>query len=522
MKTSEREGALTRRGLRKLTLAAAVVAGSLAATLAGAEDKPELTVAVTNVAASGGGALDTPVMGAGMPYSWFLEPAYGALIFMAPDGTFKPGLADEWGYTDNNMKFHLKLHPGMTFSSGEPVTAEAVKGWLEWYAAQGGSWTSKVDYFESIDTPDDLTLVLNLKKPSASLPFDLSQRQIGYVISPEGVTHRDKIGAATFGAGPYVLDSAATVLGSKYVYTARADYVGPMPPQWSKITLLAIPEPSARLAAVQSGQVDLAMGDADTAEAAKTAGLHIAQAPSQWDGIILFDREGKLLKPLGDYRVRQALMMAVDRQAVADAVFGEFGTPSVQPAADGQTSYVPELNDEFAYNPEKAKQLLAEAGYPDGFTLDVMMYRRMGQEPLFAEALAGYYADIGVTLNIVQLERSEIVPHIKAQDYPALIFFSTLQEADFQANNLFLPTNILNAFHTEDKELQEMDQKFLSAPPDQQPDIQRQMMRRIVEQGYIPIYSTSAALYFYNDRVSNVETSGGNPEATLLTVTPAK
>ena len=130
-----------------------------------------------------------------------------------------------------------------------------------------------------------------------------------------------------------------------------------------------IANPSSMIQAMRSGQVQAALGDPTTLSAAKSAGLNVIAPPQAMPAQPL-DRNGTVSKPLGDVRVRQALNYAVDRKAIAKALYGDEALALCQYALTGQAGYDEALNDEYPHDVAKAKQLLAEAGYPNGFTLE--------------------------------------------------------------------------------------------------------------------------------------------------------
>ena len=154
----------------------------------------------------------------------------------------------------------------------------------------------------------------------------------------------------------------------------------------------------AALNAIKTGQVDLVPGDASTAAQAKAAGLQIAQVPFVWSGLNLIDRGGEVSKPLGDVRVRQAINYALDRHDPAKAVLGEYGVPTTTTVVEGADGWSKEAADRYPYDVAKAKALLAEAGYPDGFELPVLSIHYSGIDTM-AEAMSAQLAEVGITLN---------------------------------------------------------------------------------------------------------------------------
>ncbi|WP_163573336.1 ABC transporter substrate-binding protein [Fodinicola feengrottensis] len=139
--------------------------------------------------------------------------------------------------------------------------------------------------------------------------------------------------------------------------------------------------------------------DVATAAQAKAAGMQVASVPFVWQGLNLIDRGGQVSKPLGDVRVRQAINYAIDRATVSRAVLGQYGVPTVQTVVPGADGYSPAAAKRYPYDLAKAKQLLAAAGYRNGFTLAVLVLQFPGMDTM-GQAIAGQLAKVGITLKL--------------------------------------------------------------------------------------------------------------------------
>ncbi|MCE3555909.1 ABC transporter substrate-binding protein [Pseudonocardia sp. RS11V-5] len=512
----------------RAAVAAAVAAASLVLAGCGsgggsaAATDGELTVAVPSAVSS----LNPIKIGTGIPDQFFVQPAYDSLIVRSSDGTLVPGLATEWAYTDaTNRTFQLTLREGVAFSDGTPLDAAAVKQWMEYFKGGNGLFSSRFANVTSIDVDGPQRLTMHLAASDAAWPESLTQDRYGYVISPKGIANPDALGTASFGAGPYVLDPAATVSGSVYSYTRNPSYWNPEQQHWDRLTIKVVPDAAARLSAVQSGQADVAVGDATTASTAQTgrSAIDVVTAPYLWNSLILLDRGGALQPALGDARVRQALNFAVDRTAVAKAVFRDFGDPNVSMLTPEMTGFAQATEDRYSYDPAKAKALLAEAGYPNGFTLDVIVSNRNGLESTFAQSLTSYYDAIGVKLTLHQMERGAAVQALRNKQYPAMVFFGQVEAPNLLTQEqLQASSGVLNPWETTDAPLQDLYARFQATPAGpEQTALQEQMQARIVDQGlYVPI-STLQAVYFVREGVTGVEVSGGEPIMNLYTLRPA-
>jgi peptide/nickel transport system substrate-binding protein len=191
--------------------------------------------------------------------------------------------------------------------------------------------------------------------------------------------------------------------------------------KWKKVVIKIVQDENATLAAFRSGEVDYGLGDASTAKAAKSAGLQVLSTPYSVMQLQIMDREGKLVKALGDLRVRQAMMYAINRSAIASSLFGTYAKASTSTLLPGTSGYSAALSAGYDYNVAKAKQLLTEAGYPKGFTLPITVNLTGVGESKAAEAFAAEMSNIGINVKInVPANVNELFSTYTK--YPAMMF----------------------------------------------------------------------------------------------------
>lgn len=370
--------------------------------------------------------LDPALGGNGDPIVIPYELAYEPLIYRLPDGSYGPGLATEFGYTDDQNKvFELTLRKGVTFSDGSPLTADAVKASLEYYGKAGGPFAGRLQQFQSIDVTGPLSVRITLKTSNPNLPYLLMQRStLGDIISPEGLKNPKSLGTNTAGAGPYKIDTSATVSGQTYTFVPNEKYWNKEAVHFKKVVLKVISDPNATLSALKSGQVDYAFGNARTAGDAKRAGFQVLTSPYIFAQVQIMDRDGVVVKALGDQRVRQALAMSIDREAVAKALFGEYGGVDNQSSVPGAEGYSKDLENVYPYDLKKAKALLKEAGYPNGFELPMTAFNLQPGETDAAQAIASAWSQIGVTVKIdVPTSLNEFITKLSSKQSPNMMFF---------------------------------------------------------------------------------------------------
>ncbi|MGH9090254.1 MAG: ABC transporter substrate-binding protein [Acidimicrobiales bacterium] len=191
-------------------------------------------------------------------FLYFLNPAYSSLTVAQPNGTIVPGLAASWRYLNaNDTSFEFTLKPGFRYNDGTPVTAQSAVNSLLYVKKNAAVIAADLmPYFSQIQATGPLTVRITLSNPVSNVPLLLSQLfGMGELISPAGLQHPAALGSNTFGAGPYELDTSATINNSTYTYVPNPHFPDPSQRHWQKIVLKIIPTPSSLLAAVESNQV---------------------------------------------------------------------------------------------------------------------------------------------------------------------------------------------------------------------------------------------------------------------------
>jgi peptide/nickel transport system substrate-binding protein len=483
----------------------AVVAGSLAgcsssgntATAQSGAVKPVLTMGLTQYTAT----LNPAIAGGG-DESMPIDLAYASLTHIEPDGSIGPGLATSWHYIGTtNTDFAFTLRQDARFSDGTPVTASAVKAWLDYaYFTVKGFITGSLA-LQSVETVGKWTVVLHLSAPNSEMPYVLSEADMfGFIGSPKAIAHASTLGTGTDGAGPYIAVPSQSIAGSSYVFKPNPYYYDKSAVHFSKVVVKIITSPTTMIEAIRSGQLNVAAGDITTAPEAQTAGLNVITAPSGFVEILLLDRGprtpgGSTANPLASLQVRQALNYAIDRKAVTQAIYGKYGVPTAEiGSSDG---LVPSMQDYYPYDPAKAKSLLAAAGYPHGFTLDVTSPSVFGSlgDPVL-EAIAQEYKAIGVTLKITSTTTGpQWVTQVLGGSYESAGFVATaFPPMPEWYSEWFAPNGIENQHGWDDPTLDALaKQGEASSSPGQ---YWKAMTSRVVTQAdEIPVFNFDAFWY---------------------------
>ena len=526
-RTSVPDRSTRRRRHRALALAMAAIVPALALT---ACTKSSTSSAGTASAASGvgdsvtfGTALAPPSLNpaTGDPaYGSVLQWAYDPLVVMQPDGSIAPGLAEKWGYVgEGNRVFELTLRGNAKFSDGTALDAQAVKTYLDYVRSQKiGSEAALFTTVESIEATGPLTVRVNFKVPTPSFTTLISQGLLGGVIaSPKAVADPATLDKTTNGAGPYMLDPAQTVASDHYTFVPNPHYWDPSRQHFKKLTVKVIPNPSSMVQAMRAGQVQAALGDPTTLTAARGAGLTVIAPPQAMTGLNLMDRAGTVSKPLGDVRVRQALNYAVDRKLIAKALYGDESLALSQYALSGQPGFDEALEAKYPHDVAKAKQLLTEAGYPNGFTLPVVDTSLASLNKVI-QAIGGQLQEVGVTLQpTTKPNANDYVVSMLSKQFPSAVVGYGLANMSTLYAGYVNPAGPFNPFQYVDPQLDALYQQYNVAPDAQSAAAQKAINARLVDQAWaVPV--VGAPLSYYTVKgITGLEATPQNSGVPWLT-----
>jgi peptide/nickel transport system substrate-binding protein len=433
------------------TLAALVVAatGLAACTASPAADE-------ASVLRLGSGAseltFNPAFIGGGIDANWHISAVYDSLLVW-PQGTgiagegLQPRVATEWEYSEGNTVLSLRLRDDVVFSDGTPLDAELVKTNIETAMSTEAGYYDAPYYatIEEIAVAGDHELVVHLSRPDAQFLSILGGLAL---VSPEALEDPDRLAFEPVGSGPYLLDDLTTDVGCTLV--RNPDYWNADAFPYDRIEITLLPDVTARVNALKSGQIDVAGVDTATARDVQASGFETRLTTAAWSGFIFGDRRGEISPPIGDLKVRQAIATALDRVGFAEAVQGGFGNPSNQIGVEGQGGfYLPERADEYAYDLDAARELLAEAGYPDGFDIDMPYWPAVSQEslPYYEQALG----DLGIRVNWITLTNDNAIAELSSGKFAVLPFGA--YTFDF---GLISPDGLWNPWHNTDAETEEL------------------------------------------------------------------
>ncbi|MCE8544274.1 ABC transporter substrate-binding protein [Ruegeria pomeroyi] len=320
----------------------------------------------------------------------------GLTRFMG-DGSIVPALAESWEISEDGTVYTFKLHEGVTFHDGSAMDAEDVKFSLDRARAEDSANAQKALFagIDSVDVVDPLTVKVTLTEPNGNFLFNMAWGD-AVIVAPESI---ETIKTAPVGTGPYTFGE--WVQGDKIVLNRNTGYWGDQP-ALAQATFKFISDPTAAFAAMMAEDVDVFTGFP------APENLPQFEADPRFQ-VLVGSTEGETIlstnnkqAPFDNVKVRQAMAHAIDRQAIIDGAMFGYGTPIGTHFAPHNPAYV-DLTGNSAYDPDKAKALLAEAGLPDGFETTLHLpppsYARRG-----GEIIAAQLAEVGIKAEIINVE----------------------------------------------------------------------------------------------------------------------
>ena len=345
------------------------------------------------------------------------------LLRVDPQGNLKPLLAESWEVVDNTT-YVFRLRKNVKFHNGEPFNAQAVDYSLKRSTEKHRANKSNCSTISKIEALDDLTVKIITEKPD---PIFLKRMaNVACAIFPPKATAAGGDEAASLrpiGTGPFILSS--WVKGETITFKANPNYYLPDVPKVETLVWRAIPEAAARVAALQTGQVDIALRIPPNQVPAleKDPNFRISSALSTRTYYIAFNNltTGKGT-PIMDPRVRQAINHGVDLTAIIRSVFNGQAQRVNSLIGNVQFGHDPTLLP-MVYDPNRAKQLLAEAGVPNGFKVGLACPSgAYANDKEACQAIAGELAKIGIEIDLQIMESNRFWDLEAKKQLPPLFF----------------------------------------------------------------------------------------------------
>ncbi|WP_018775937.1 ABC transporter substrate-binding protein [Arthrobacter sp. 131MFCol6.1] len=443
------------------------------------------------------------------------QAVYDTLILREPDGKLSPMLATAWKYNAANTKLTVDLRSDVTFSDGATFDAAAAKANMDHFKKANGPQMAQLSAVKDVAVVDADTIDINLSTPDPALEYFLSQAA-GLMGSPKALG-TEGIKTEPVGSGPYVMDKAASVKDSQTVFTARKDYWNKDLQKFQKLTFKILTDLTARTNALVSGQVDATILDPKNGKQAEGAKMKLAANEVDWQGLLLLDRDGAKNPALQNVKVRQAINYAFDRKTILDQVMLGQGTPTSQPFGKASGAWTEELENYYSYDPAKAKQLLKEAGYETGVTLEIPSVPGFETQ---ISVVQQQLADVGITLKVGAALTNTFTSDVAAQKYTTM-YFSLFQGEPTVAVNQIISTKALyNPFKNATPELDAKIEAVRAGGADAG-KLAQEVNKYVVEQAWFaPLFRVNQ-MYYHNAKV-NVTPQIQQAVPSIYNYSPAK
>lgn len=319
---------------------------------------------------------------------------FEGLVKPNSNGELIPAIASEYSVDEEGKVYTFTLRDGVTFHNGEAVTVEDVKASIERNAGigDGEALVAAFSNIESIATPDDKTVVITLATPDTDFISNMT-----VAILPAG--HMDETATDPIGTGPYKYVSRSPqeniILEAYDGYWGEKAYI-------KNVEFKVIADPDTIVMNLESGAIDMFPRVTSVQASQLSDKFNVLEGTMNLVQAVYLNND---VEPLNDVRVRQALCYAVDKQEIMDFMADGKGTAigsSMFPSFGKY--YMEELNDVYSTDVDKAKELLAEAGYPDGFDLKITIPSNYEQHVQTGEVVKEQFAKIGVNVEIELVE----------------------------------------------------------------------------------------------------------------------
>lgn len=445
----------------------------------------------------------------------FYQAVYDTLIRMKPDGSLVPMLAKDWKYNADKTVLTLTLRDDVKFTDGTPFNADAAKQNLERFKAGTSPDAQFMAALKTAKAVDATTLELTLSAPDPAFLNYLS-KDASFMQSPASFGNAD-IATKPVGSGPYVLDTAATVTGTSYSYHRNPNYWDKSLVHYDNLVLNVYGDQTSLLNAIKSGQLNAAnTADNNTLTEIQAAGYKVNPLQLNWAGLILFDRAGTTNPALKDVRVRQALNYAFDTKAMLLSIGQGYGELTTQVFPPSSAAYDKSLDSRYAYNPAKAKELLAQAGYASGLTLKLPSSALMGNT--LPALITQQLKDVGITAEFTDTGNN-FIADLLAPKY-GVSYMILEQQSDWQLINMKIaPGAPWNPYKYEDPKVDELINKIHVGSTDEQTAAAKELNKYIVEQAWFaPWYRPQSS--FVTDAKTKVEVQTGNAYPFIWSFSP--
>lgn len=418
------------------------------------------------------------------------------------DGTPKPWAAQSFTAIDATH-WRFKLRPGIKFTNGEPLDAEAVR-----YTFQRAlddkktPWRVRIAALQRMEVVDPLTIDFYLSTPVGNWP---TRTSVVWLVPPKYTQENpDALVTKPVGTGPFKLDSFSP--GDNVKLVPNKDFWGTKP-TLNKVELRSIPEDSTRISALLAGDIDVAYRVLpDFADQVKSGGKKLISVPSGQSADIFFQTTTDT--PLKDVRVRQAIDYAIDKNALRKSITQGYGTDLAgQLVGKKSIGYNPDMKDR-PYDPAKAKQLLKEAGYANGLTLSFdYSLGRYYRDKEISQAVSGYLQAVGITVKQNPMESGAWLDRLYSGSWGPINYWSIQDAPAYDLSwtlEIFRSDNI-RKIDADQKLDQMLQQSYTMTDTKQRNEYLGQLAKYAQDQAFYVAFHSDPGLYAVDPSVQGIQ-----------------
>ncbi|MGH3517773.1 MAG: ABC transporter substrate-binding protein [Haloechinothrix sp.] len=442
--------------------------------------------------------------------SWYVtELLYGSLLREDASGEVVPDVASSYEQVDDTT-YEFTLREGIKFADGPPVTSADVKYSFERITdpETASPWASIFQVIEEIETPDDSTVVFHLKNTFAPFISYVAHAPYTPIIDRNTVEEFGDLNNHANGTGMFALESYEP--GNEVVLTRNPNYYDVERPYLDGIRMRVMSDDSTRLAAVRSGQVQLAwFQDPRTSQLLEGAeGVSVLDPPSyrNEEGIAFNQTQ----PPFDDVRVRRAISVGIDREELiqlvldGDGAIGSKIPPGAEPYGySGDCEGLP-YN---CYDPDLARELLAQAGYSDGLETQLHVSPQYQRDVRTAEIIRDQLAEVGVDVEIVQADWTTTLSNYVQTTYDGMSMIGLVWQPDPDADvhDIWHSSSAINLGKFSDPEVDRLiDEGRSTTDIEERAEIYLELQRVVADNAYMVFPYTGRALrQVVGDRLNN-------------------
>ncbi len=436
-------------------------------------------------------SFDPPQPGDNMSI-WTMLNIYDQVVRVGKDGkSVDPGLAESWVISPDQLTYTFKIRSGVTFHDGTALTASDVKYSIDRLVFGDNGWQVLFEAVAATEAPDATTFVLNLKQPWVPMLADMALFSASIYPAAAHQAQGDELFETPIGSGPFKFESWQK--GAAITLSKNENYWLEGQPYLDQVVFSIVPDASTRVVQLQSGDMaiasDVPYTQIESLEALDDLNVQVAPV-----GRVDYVAINHTRPPFDDLKVRQALNLAVDKQAIIDVILA--GNGQVAQSGLPRMLYWNDQIAPYAYDPERAKQLLAESKGAGGFTTTLGVTAGDAEHAAAATIIKDQLAQIGVEIEIYEQESAALyVDTFQGMDYDLVIQYHTTDIIDPSQITRYAMaprddgTGALWTGYLNDR----ISELAVTAQSEQDPETREQMYHEIQQLGFDDAY----LLYLY-------------------------